>query len=125
MQWTWPEEASVNEIIDRLVIYGGHSGYEVRKVGRTGDVLEITKGGTMRLLVGLSSGLRLVITVKQGRTVVDVSGHGKEFALKAAVGVVGLWIFFIPTAMAAYGAYTQNKLMDNVKKEINDYFDSL
>jgi hypothetical protein len=59
------------------------------------------------------------------RTTIDVSGYGKEYALKAAVGVFGLWLFGLPTATAAYGAYMQNKLMDDVKKEVNDYFDSL
>jgi hypothetical protein len=125
MQWTWPEKANVNELIDRLVIFGEHRGYQVRKVGHTGNVLEISKAGTMRLIAGLSSGLRLVITTKEDRTVIDVSEYGKEFALKAAVGVVGLSLFFVPTATAAYGAYMQNKLIDDVKKEVNDYFDSL
>lgn len=125
MQWTWPEKADINDMIDRLIVYGEHRGYQARKVGRSGNVLEMSKGGAVRLLTGLSSGLRLVVTVKQDRTVVDVSGHGKEFALKAAVGVIGFWLLFIPTAAAAYGAYMQNKMMDDVRKEINDYFDSL
>jgi hypothetical protein len=125
MQWTWPEKANANELMDRLVILGEHRGYQVRKVGHTGNVLEISKGGTMRLLAGLSSGLRLVITAKEDRTVIDVSGYGKEFASKAAVGVIGLGLFFVPTATAAYGAYLQNKLIDDIKEEVNDYFDSL
>jgi hypothetical protein len=125
MQWTWPEKANVNEIMDRLGIYGEHRGYQVRRVGHTGNVLEISKAGTMRLLAGLSSGLRLVITAKEDRTVIDVSGYGKEFALKAVVGVAGFWLLFVPTATAAYGAYLQNKLLDDIKNEVNDYFDSL
>jgi hypothetical protein len=125
MQWTWTDEANVNDLTEKLIIFAEHQGYKTQRIGRNRDILEMGKTGIFRQLTGLSAGLRLVITAKQSKTVVDVSGHGKEFAIKAVVGLVGIFLFFLPTASAAYGAYAQNKLMDDVKKEINDYFDSL
>ena len=106
MQWNWPEKANVNEMMDRLILFAEHKGYAAQKVGRTGNVLEISKGGLTRQCSGLSGGLRLVVTVKQDKTMVDVSGHGKEYAMKAAVGGVSfLFPVLLPlAATAAYGA---------------------
>jgi hypothetical protein len=125
MEWTWTEEANVNNLTEKLIIFAEHQGYKSQRIGQKRDILELSKAGKFRQLTGLSAGLRLVITAKQGKTVVNVSGHGKEFALKAVVGLVGTFLYFLPTVSAAYGAYVQNKMMDDVKKEINDYFDSL
>jgi hypothetical protein len=124
MQWTWNERADVNDLLEKVVILAQHGGFKAERIGRNKDVLEIGKTGAWRLLLGISAGLRLVVTTKENRTVVDVSGHVKEFALKGAVGAVGF--MFIPLLpFAAYGAYVQNKLIDDVKKEINEYFDGL
>jgi hypothetical protein len=123
MQWTWPARMDIKELMARLKIFGEHKGYAVNFVG--GDIVEFKKGGNLRLVSGLSTGLRLVITHKADATVVDVSEHGKEYAIKGAVATAGIWLAFIPTATAAYGAYAQNKLMDEVKKEINDYYDDI
>ena len=125
MQWTWTEEANVNDLTEKLIIFADHQGYKTQRIGRNRDILEMSKTGIFRQLAGLSTGLRLVITAKQGKTMIDVSGHGKEFAIKAVVGLVGIALFFPFIASPAYGAYAQNKLMDDIKNEINDYFDSL
>jgi hypothetical protein len=127
MQWTWTEEANVNDLIEKLKIFAEHRGYKAQKVGQS-SVLEISKTSMARQLSGLSSGLRLVITIKQGRTVVDVSGQGTEFGTKGAIGALSLLtggILLPLAATSAYGAYAQKKLMDDLRKEINDYFDSL
>jgi hypothetical protein len=125
MQWSWTEQANVNELTEKLTIFAQHKGYKAQTIGRNRDIFELSKPGILRQLFGLSTGLRLVITAKPGKTEVDVSGYVKEFAIKAVVGLVGLHLLFVPTALAAYGAYAQNKLMDDIKKEIKDYFDSL
>ncbi|MFO1118835.1 MAG: hypothetical protein U1E38_01430 [Rhodospirillales bacterium] len=127
MQWTWAEEANVNDLMEKLMIFAGHRGYKAQKVGHS-SVLEISKTSTVRQLSGLSSGLRLVITVKEGKTMVDVSGHGTEFATKGAIGAFAVLTggLLAPlAATSAYGAYAQKKLADDLRKEINDYFDSL
>lgn len=126
MQWTWSQEANVNDLMEKIIIFAEHRGYKASKVGQS-NVLEISKTSTMRQLSGLSSSLRLFISAKHGKTVIDVSGHGMEFGTKAAVGAVAIMsTLLIPlAATSAYGAYAQKKLIDDLKTEINDYFDSL
>jgi hypothetical protein len=127
MQWTWTQEADVNDLIEKLMIFAGHRGYKAQKVGQSG-VLEISKTSTARQLSGLSSGLRLLITIRQGITVADVSGYGTEFGIKGAIIALAVLTggLLLPlAATSAYGAYAQKKLIDDLRKEINEYFDSL
>jgi hypothetical protein len=125
MQWTWTQEADVNDLMEKLIIFAEHRGYKAKKVGQS-SALEIIKTSTVRQLSGISSGVRLVITTKSGKTVVDVSGYAEEFAIKAAVCAAALLLTSgILAPLPVYGAYAQKKLMDGVRNEINDYFDSL
>ena len=124
MEWTWTETADVNDLREKLIVFAQHRGYETRKIGK--DILEISRSSTVRQLTGLTSGVRLILRTGPGRTVVETQGSGKEFAMKG-IGVVGLaFPLLLPlAATAARGAYVQNRLMDDLKKEIDDYFDSL
>ncbi len=125
MQWTWTQEADVNDLMEKLVIFAEHRGYKAQKMKRS-NVLESSKTSMARQLSGLSSGLRLVFTITPGRTVVDVSGQGAEFGTKGIIGAVALFSGLIPlAAIPAYGAYVQKNLLDDLRKEINDYFDTL
>lgn len=131
MQWIWTEEADVNDLMEKLIVFAEHQGYKTQIIGRKRDILQVSKTDTFRLLTGLTSGLRLIITAKQGKTLVDVSGNEKEFGLKFVIMAIGLiggcacYLPFLLVATAAYGLFAQNRLMDNIKKEIDDYFDSL
>jgi len=124
MEWTWTESADINDLREKLIVFAQHRGYDVRKIGK--DILEMSRSSSIRQLTGLTSGARLILKAAPGRTVVQVEGTGKEFAMKG-VGLVGIAIpLLLPiAATAARGAYVQNKLMDDLKKEIDDYFDSL
>ena len=116
MQWTWTQEADVNDLIEKLMIVAGHRGYKAQKVGQSG-VLEISKTSTARQLSGLSSGLRLLITIRQGITVADVSGYGTEVGIKGAIIALAVLTggLLLPlAATAAYGAYAQKKLIDEL-----------
>ena len=129
------EVANVNDLIEKLTIFARHKGYKTNKVGH--DILEIDKSGTWRLLTGLSSSLRIVVIVKPNKTEVDLGNALKEFIIKAVIFFI---VFFISQyfrnspiniifpfvfVLAAYGAFRQYKLMEDIKIEINDYFNSL
>jgi hypothetical protein len=128
MQWTWTDEANVNDLIEKLMIFAEHQGYKTQVIGRKRDILEISWLVELLRWFGWSSGLRLVITVKQGRTVVDADIPVNEFVTKGVGFVIGiiLIMMMIPVIIApAYGSYIQYKLIEDTKKEIDDYFDSL
>jgi hypothetical protein len=124
MEWTWTEAADINDLREKLIVFAQHRHYEARKIGK--DMLDISRSSTIRQIFGLTSGVRLIVRVTPGRTTVQLDGHWKEFAMKL-VGLIGLAIpiFFPIVITAAWGAYTQNRLMDDLKKEIDEYFDSV
>lgn len=126
MQLFYNEEADINDIIDKLIIFARHKGYRSKKVGR--DILEIDKSGTLpdtwRLLLGLSIDLRVLVTLKQGKTEVYLSNYQKEFVIKAVVGVA-LLVCFPLVVIPIHGALEQYKLIEAIKSEINDYFNSI
>lgn len=135
MSISYNEAANVNDLIEKLTIFARRKGYKTNKVGH--DILEIDKSGTWRLLTGLSSSLRILAIVKSNKTEVDLGNVPKEFIIKA---VIFFMIFFISQyfrygliskilpfvfVLPAYGAFRQYKLMEDIKMEINDYFNSL
>lgn len=125
MEWTWTEPADINDLREKLTVFAQHRHHGARNIGK--DMLDISRSSTLRQLTGLTSGVRLIIRVTPGRTAVQVDGYLKEFAMKA-VGLLGLMLpfpFFPLVFTAGWGVYIQNKLMDDLKKEIDEYFDSL
>jgi|Tabmets5t2r1_1033131.scaffolds.fasta_scaffold126474_1 hypothetical protein len=128
MQWTWTDEANLNDLIEKLMIFAEHRGYKTQVIGRKRDILEISWSVELLRWFCWSSGLRLIITVKQGRIVVDADIPVNEFVTKGVGFIVGfiLIIMRVPVIIApAYGSYVQYKLIEDTKKEIDDYFDSL
>lgn len=121
MKLPYNEEADVNDLIDKLITFARHKGYKPEKVGR--DILEIKKSGTLRLISGLSASLRILVTVKPGKTEIELGDYQKEFVIKAVIGFIA-FIFLPLVFLPAYGAFRQYKLMEAVTAEINDYFNN-
>lgn len=118
----WPKQANVDDLIEVLEKYGVRKGYTPIKAGQ--GVLELQKTGTVRLLSGLSTGVRIVVTTAPGGTAVEFGEVAKNYGLKA---IVALAASAVPPLLAVpgYGAYQQYQLLEGIRAEINDYINSL
>lgn len=123
MTWnrqSWNTQADVDELVDTLVRRFGHiGGYQTTSGGP--GVLELQKTSTARLITGLTSGVRLVITTGHNNTTVELREHVKHYLLKVPVAIV---VTPIPLLLAfpAYGAYQQYQLLEDIRNELNEYF---
>jgi hypothetical protein len=122
MKLSYNEAADVNDLLDKLITFARHKSYEYKKVGP--DVLEIDKSGTWRLFSGQSASLRILVTIKQRRTEIDLGGYQKEFVLKAVIGIIA-FVFLPLLILPVYGAFRQYRLMEAVTAEVNDYFNNI
>jgi hypothetical protein len=126
MQRQYNKVAEVNILIDKIRRHFEKSGYDSKLV--SGNIIEIEKTSTPRKLTGLSTGLRIAVTVKRDQTIIDISGHVEEYLLKGAAALPWL-ILAAPlaplAAPAAYGVYQQYKLVKELEQEIDDYFNDL
>ena len=126
MAWNrdlWKEAADVDDLIDGLVDEFGHKrGYNTTSVGS--GVVEFQKTSTPRLLAGLTSGVRLIITSRASETSVEYREHVKEYLVKVPIFIVALAILpilalpaLLLLALAAYGTYQQYMLTEDLRKE--------
>src|SRR5689334_5048465 len=126
MRRVYNKQADVKVLIERLRRLFEKQGYDAKPVST--DILEIKKSSTPRKIAGLSSGLRIAVTVKRDQTTVDLSGHIEEYTLKAiviAVSLLQIMLLFPLTAAGSYGLYQEYKLIKAALEEIDDYFNDL
>lgn len=122
MAWNrdiWNEEADVDDLVDLFVDFGIKRGYNSTSGGP--GVIELHKTSTIRLFAGLTSGVRLIIASRSGQTSVEYAEHIKQYLIKLPVVFVGLGIVpLLP--FVAFGTHQQYKLLEDIRKELNDYF---
>jgi hypothetical protein len=124
MQRSYNKEANINHLIDKLRRYFQKQGYDAKVV--SSDILEVSKTSTPRKVAGLSSGLRIAVTVKRGQTLVEISGYVEEYVLKGGVAMVAaVFSAGLLALVPIYGAYQEHKLVKAAWEEIDDYFNDL
>lgn len=84
-----------------------------------GILVQARKSGMLRKAIGVSAALGVTIK-KSGEELMIETGAAK-WADKAAVGAVGAVVFFPVAATAAYGAWKQSKLPDQVFQVMEKY----
>src|SRR5262245_21838629 len=124
MQRSFNKKVDINDFIDKLRRYFQKKGYDTK--GISSDILNVSKTSMPRKVAGLSSGLRIAVTVKRGQTLIEMSGYVEEYVLKV---VVVIFAGFISLGFLAlipiYGAYQEYKLVKAAWDEIDDYFNTI
>ena len=88
--------------------------YETQKFKGPNEaaIVQLRQKGSWRSVLGMSSALTITLSKQDENLIVDIGAA--KWGEKAAVGAVGAVIFFPALITAAYGAWKQSQLPDQV-----------
>jgi len=85
---------------------------QVFKAPNEGIIVQLRKKGSWRTALGMSTALTITLTKQEDNLTVDIGAA--KWGDKAAVGAAGALIFFPALITAAYGAWKQSQLPEQV-----------
>lgn len=104
----------INELSKKLEESFKKDKYDTQafKAPNDGTTVQLRQKGSWRSALGMSSALTVTLTKQNENLIVDIGAA--KWGEKAAVGAVGAVVFFPALITAAYGAWKQSQLPDQV-----------
>jgi hypothetical protein len=104
----------INELSHTIMDRFKLDNYEAQKLKAPNDgvIVQLRQKGSWRSALGMSSALTITLTKQNENLIVDIGAA--KWGDKAAVGAVGALVFPPALITAAYGAWKQSQLPDQV-----------